>query len=330
MRNTDKTKPSLVTLVADKVGISLKQVMYLLLANVGYALAINLFYLDNSIAAGGLAGLGTMANAFWGIPVGVAVFSLNLPICLWGLTIKGKRYIITSVVTIGIFSLIVDLLSFLPCLTHDKIAAVVCGGIIYGTATYFSVRAQISTGGTDLLAKLTITKFKAVSVGQMLMVFDGSIVVLAMIVYRNIESGIYAILAIAVASIVTDRLNSGFNKASMFYIFSNRNLDKMVSAILYEMGRGATKIKAEGIYAHKERDILLVVVRSHETPRLKQIVHKYDPSAFVILSSATEVIGQGFESLQLTSTIHDDDDIEPSEDPSENAETKETMAVQTH
>ena len=90
-----------------------------------------------------------------------------------------------SVLTIGVFSLIVDGLSFLPCLSHDKIVAVVCGGIIYGTSAYFSVRAQISTGGTDLLAKLLITKFKTVSVGQMLMILDGTIVVLAMIAYRN-------------------------------------------------------------------------------------------------------------------------------------------------
>ena len=215
-----------------------------------------------------------------------------------------------SVLTIGVFSLIVDGLSFLPCLSHDKIVAVVCGGIIYGTSAYFSVRAQISTGGTDLLAKLLITKFKTVSVGQMLMILDGTIVVLAMIAYRNIESGIYAILAIAVSAAVTDRLNSGFSKASMFYIFYNKNFDKIVDAVLHEMGRGATVIKGEGIFAHKERNILLVAVKAHEVPQLKDIVHKYDPSAFVVLSSVTEVIGEGFEGLNLTATIHDDDQIE--------------------
>ncbi len=295
---------------AEKTGISLKQIKYLLLANIGYALAVNLFYVDNNIAAGGLAGIGTILNSFTGISVGLAVFSLNLPICIWGLTIKGKRYIILSVITIGVFSLLVDALSFLPCLSDDKIVAVVCGGLIYGTSSYFSVRAQISTGGTDLLAKLLITKFKAVSVGQMLLILDGSIVVMAMIAYRNIESGIYAILAIAVAAVVTDRLNNGFNRATMFYIFYNRNLDKLVHSILHEMGRGATMIKGEGVFAHQERNILLVAVRAHEAPRLKDIVHKYDPSAFVVLSSVTEVIGEGFEGLNLTTTIHDDQQCE--------------------
>lgn len=293
--------------VMQRMGISWKQIGYLLMANIGYALALNLFYVDNNIAAGGLAGLGTVFNYFMNVPVGMTVFVLNLPIVLWGITIKGKRYVILSVITIGVYSLIVDVLSFLPCLTEDKLVAVVCGGLLYGTAAYFSVRAQISTGGTDLLAKLLITKFKTVTVGQMLMLMDGTIVVIAMIVYRNIESGIYALLAIAVAAMVTDKLNSGFNKASMFYIFANKNIDKISDAILFKMGRGVTKLKGEGMYANTEKEILFVVVKPQETPKLKDIVRRYDPSAFVILASASEIIGEGFERLNLTSTIHDDE-----------------------
>lgn len=293
-----------------KVGISWKQIGYLLVANVGYALALNMFYVNNNIAAGGLAGIGTVLNSFLPVPVGLTVFILNIPIVLWGITIKGKKYVIMSVITVGVYSLIVDALAFLPCLTDDKVVAVVCGGILYGVAASFSVRAGISTGGTDLLAKLLITKFKSISVGQMLMMIDGSIVVMAMIVYRNVESGIYAILAIAVASLVTDKMNSGFNKASLFYIFANKNLDKIAEAILNDMGRGATMLHGEGLYSHAEKQILFVVVKPMEVPRLKQIVHKYDRSAFIVLGSASEIIGEGFETLNLTATIHDDDDVE--------------------
>ena len=293
-----------------KIGISWKQIGYLLTANVGYALALNLFYVGNNIAAGGLAGIGTVLNYFLSVPVGLTVFVLNIPIVLWGLTIKGKRYVLISMITVGVYSAIVDALAFLPCLTDDKIVAVVCGGILYGTAASFSVRARISTGGTDLLAKLLITKFKSVSIGQMLMMIDGSIVVLAILVYRNIEAGIYALLAIAVAAVVNDKLNSGFNKASVFYIFANKNLDKISKAILNDMGRGATLLEGEGLYSHAEKQILFVVVKPNEVPRLKAIVHKYDRSAFIILSSATEIIGEGFETLNMTATIHDDDDVE--------------------
>ncbi|MGF6376648.1 uncharacterized membrane-anchored protein YitT (DUF2179 family) [Clostridiales Family XIII bacterium PM5-7] len=283
--------------------ISWKQVMYLILANVGYALALNLFYVNNSIAAGGLAGIGTVLNHFMGAPIGVTVFILNIPIVIWGATVKGKRYVLVSLVAIAAYSFIVDSLSFLPCLTDDKLVAVVCGGILYGTAAALSIKARISTGGTDLLAKLLITKFKTLSIGQLLMFIDGAIVILAMIAYNNIESGIYSILAIGVASIVTDKLNSGFNRAIVFHIFVNENLEAIEHDILYQMGRGATILNGVGMYSKTSRNILFVVVTPPEIPKLKYIVQKNDPSAFIVLSSASEIIGNGFENVDLTSSI---------------------------
>ena len=302
----DTKKPTIL----EKLGVTPKQIGYLMLSDLFYALALDLFYVHNDIAAGGLAGIGTVLNSLFDLPVGVVVFILNIPICLWGLTLKGKSYIFLSLIAVAVYSTIVDVLAFLPSVTDDKLVAVICGGILYGVAASFSVKAQISAGGTDLLAKLIITKFRHISLGTLLMMIDGSIVVLAMVVYGEIEAGIYAILAIAVTSIVTDKINSGFNKADMFYIFANRNLDKISHAILYDMERGATCLTGTGMYAGAERKILLVVVKPNEMPRLKAIVHKYDPSAFIILTSAFEIIGEGFEGLNLTSTIHDDDDIE--------------------
>ena len=289
-----------------KIGISSKQIFYLLIANVLYALALDLFYVHNGIAAGGLAGIGTVMNNFFNLPVGGVVFALNIPICLWGLKIKGKRFIITSLFATMLYSIIVDALSFLPSTTDDKLVAVICGGLLYGTAAAFSVKAGISAGGTDLLAKLVITKFKALSLGSILMLLDGSIVVMAMVVYRNVGAGIYALLAIAVSAVVTDKLNSGFNKADMFFIFINENLDKISNAILYDMGRGTTLIEGIGMFSGDQKKILMTVVKPNEMPKLKSIVHKYDPTAFIILTTAFEIIGEGFEHLDLTNTISDE------------------------
>lgn len=159
-----------------------------------------------------------------------------------------------------LYSIIVDALSFLPSTTDDKLVAVICGGLLYGTAAAFSDKAGISAGGTDLLAKLIITKLKALSLGSILMLLDGSIVVMAMVVYRNVGAGIYALLAIAVSAVVTDKLNSGFNKADMFFIFINENLDKISNAILYDMGRGTTLIEGIGMFSGDQKKILMTVV----------------------------------------------------------------------
>jgi len=291
------------TSVFTKIGIIPRQILYLLIANVLYALALDLFYVHQGIAAGGLAGVGTVLNNLFHLPVGGVVFLLNIPICLWGLKIKGKRFIITSLLATMLYSVIVDLFSFLPSVTDDKLVAVICGGILYGTAAAFSVKAGISAGGTDLLAKLIITKLKSLSLGTILMALDGSIVVMAMVAYKNVGAGIYALLAIAVSAMVTDKLNSGFNKADMFYIFVDDNLDKIADAILYDMGRGTTLLEGTGMFSGGKKSILLTVVKPNEMPKLKSIVHKYDPTAFIILTSAFEIIGEGFDHLDLTDTV---------------------------
>lgn len=292
--------------LAEKLGMTKKQLGYMFLGNLIYALCLDFFFVGNNIAAGGLAGLGTVINSFFHFPIGLTVFIMNIPIGIWGLKVKGKKYILLSAFNIGFFSLLVDLLSFLPCLTHDRLVAVVCGGMLYGTASAFSVRAQISTGGTDLLAKLIITKKKSLTLGKLYMILDGTIVLIATICYGNIESGIYAILAIGVSSMVTDKLNSGFNKASMFYVFVNNNMDKITEEILYELNRGGTILNGKGLYTNQDKQILFIVVSPTQVHRLEQIVHKYDPTAFMVLCSASEIIGQGFRRLDLTSSIEEE------------------------
>lgn len=289
----------------EKVGVTPKRIVYLLIADLLYALSLNLFYVHHEIAAGGLAGIGTAINSLVPIPIGVLMFLMNLPICLWGIKVKGPRFIILSLIAMGIYSAFVDILSFLPSLTDDKLVAVICGGIIYGVAAACSIKAQISAGGTDLLAKLIITKLKHLSLGTLLMCIDGCVVVFAIFMYGKIEAGIYAILAIAICSLVTDKLNSGFNKADVFYIFANENIDEISRAIMQDMGRGVTAINGTGMYMQTERKILFVVVKPNEVPKLKEIVHQNDPTAFIVLASASEIIGNGFEGTNLTASVAD-------------------------
>ena len=306
---SDKDKVSKKPL-AERIGIKKEQVMYLLLADVLYALALNLFYVGNKIAAGGFAGVATVINSFIPIPIGVAVFVMSIPVVIAAWKVKGASYTLMAVATTAVYSLIVDLLSFLPTITDDKLVAVVCGGILYGFGASLAIKAHLSSGGTDLLAKVLITKFRTLSIGTLLMAIDGTIVVVAAIAFKDIGAAIYAILAIATCSVITDLMNKGFNRAQIFYIFANQNLDAISDAILFEMNRGATSIKGTGKYSNNEKDILMVVVKPSETHILKEIVHRLDPSAFIILVSANEIIGEGFEDTNLTETLEEKKMIE--------------------
>ena len=288
-----------------KFDITKEQVMYLLLADVLYALALNLFYVGNKIAAGGFAGVATVINSFIPIPIGLAVFIMSIPVVIAAWKVKGGTYTIMAVATTAVYSLIVDVLSFLPTVTDDKLVAVICGGILYGFGASLAIKAHLSSGGTDLLAKVLITKFRTLSIGTILMTIDGSIVILAAIAFKDIGAAIYAILAIATCSVITDLMNRGFNRAQMFLIFCDKNLEQISDAILYEMGRGATSLRGTGKFSNSEKEILLVVVKPSETHILKEIVHKLDPTAFMVLVSANEIIGEGFEDTNLTETVEE-------------------------
>lgn len=301
-----KSKKSL----SERIGIKKEQVMYLLLADVLYALALNLFYVGNKIAAGGFAGVATVINSFIPIPIGVAVFVMSIPVVIAAWRVKGASYTLMAVATTAVYSLIVDLLSFLPTITDDKLVAVVCGGILYGFGASLAIKAHLSSGGTDLLAKVLITKFRTFSIGTLLMIIDGAIVVLAAVAFKDVGAAIYAILAIAVCSVIMDLMNKGFNRAQMFYIFANQNQQEICNTILYEMNRGVTSLKGTGKYSNNEKEILLVVVKPSETHILKEIVNRLDPTAFVILVSANEIIGEGFEDTNLTETIQEKKMIE--------------------
>lgn len=289
--------------IEDKIGIKKEQILYLLLADVLYALALNLFYVGNKIAAGGFAGIATVINSFIPIPIGVAVFIMSIPVVIAAWKVKGSVYTLMALATTAVYSLIVDLLSFLPTITDDKVVAVVCGGILYGLGASLAIKAHMSSGGTDLLGKVLITKYRTLSIGTLQMMIDGAIVVIAAIAFRDIGAAIYAILAIGVCSVITDLMNKGFNRAQMFLIFCDRNQQEISDAILYTMGRGVTAFKGVGKYSNNEKEILMVVVKPSETHVLKSIVRKLDPTAFVILVSANEIIGEGFEDTNLTETV---------------------------
>ena len=150
MENKKTEKRSLLK----KIDITKEQVFYLLIADVFYALALNLFYVGNKIAAGGFAGIATVINAFIPIPVGTAVFLMSIPVVIVAWKVKGATYTLMALATTAVYSIIVDVLSFLPTITDDMIVAVVCGGIFYGLGASMAIKAHMSSGGTDLLGKV--------------------------------------------------------------------------------------------------------------------------------------------------------------------------------
>lgn len=289
----------------DEVRSFAVRMLYMVAANVIYSLTLNLFLRGNDIAGGGLAGVGIIVSSVVEIPIGLFVLLCNIPIFIWAAFIKDRAYMLTTVICAVVYSLVTDLFAFLPTVTDNLLVASVCAGVMYGVGIMLMARADCSTGGTDLLTKILVTRFKALSLGTMYILVDGLIVIASIVVFRSFELGMYSAIVIAIYSYVSDSLIRGFNKASICYVITEKDPEPMADSIMNEMTRGVTLQRGVGMYGHQEKSILMVVVKPREVYRIKAIVKLCDPNAFVVLAAANEVMGKGFSEIDYTKTKKD-------------------------
>lgn len=270
---------------------------YMVLSQLIYALVLNLFLLNNNIAAGGLAGIATIVNAITPVPVGLLIFAMNIPLFVLSFFIKGWFFTVKNIIASVLYSVFISLTSWLPTLTTNLLIASVCAGVLYGVGVVLSVRGDFTPGNTDLLARLLLTKFKASSIGRMMMWVDGGIVLASMVVLGGFDIGIYAIITLAICAITTDRLLGGMEHGSMCFIITLKDPQAIAGELMHSFNRGATRITAVGMYKGYVQNIILTVVRPKETYKVKEMVARVDPSAFVIVAHAKEVLGYGFSGL---------------------------------
>ena len=275
--------------------------MFLVLGNACCALSINLFLAGNGIAAGGFSGLAIALNHFFYVPIGAFVLVLSLPLLIWAVFCKGWGFVLSTLAATALYSVFVDLsAAMLPTATDDLLLAAICGVALNGLAAVLFLQADCSDGGTDLLARLLLTRRKDLSLGKMFLLVDGAVVLFSMLVNRNLEIGVVAAVSLAVNSYVSDRLIQGMNKASVYFIITSGPPEPIAQAIFAELGRGVTRLSGEGMYAKTDRSVLLTVVKPSQSYRVKALVKRIDPGAFVFLAPASEVVGKGFIDVDAT------------------------------
>jgi uncharacterized membrane-anchored protein YitT (DUF2179 family) len=264
---------------------------WLLLGIVVMAVAFNVFLIPNRIAAGGISGLGIILLHLFNIPVGLTIFAANIPLLILSWRIIGPRFVINSLIGALALSLSIELLAFLRPLTADLLLASIYGGILVGIGVGIVFRAQGSSGGTALAARI-INHYFGLTIGQSFLIVDFLIIALALI-FLDAEVALYALLALFVSTKVTDLVQEGLSFSKAALIISD-NTREIAARVLTELERGATEIPAQGAFTGEERRTLLVVLSQQEVSRLKAIVRSTDPKAFVVISNVSEVLGEGF------------------------------------
>jgi uncharacterized membrane-anchored protein YitT (DUF2179 family) len=270
----------------------ISEYLYILLGSAIIAMTFNLFLLPNNIASGGVSGISTILKATLGWEPAFVQWSFNIPLFIAGVVLLGKQFGIKTFVGTIFLPLVVFSTNHLEPWTNDPLLGALFGGIGVGLGLGIVFRGNASTGGTDLAAQI-IHKYTGLTLGTCVAIIDGLIVLTAAIVF-DIERGLYALIALYVTTKTIDLVQIGLGRSKMTLIISNRQAE-IQEAILNKIDRGVTKLSAYGGYTDHERPVVMCVVDQTEFTKLKQLVKTIDPTAFIIVMDASEVLGEGFK-----------------------------------
>lgn len=258
------------------------------------ALGINLFLAPHAIVCGGASGVAILVNHFTGIPIGLLILLINIPLFILGALFLGHGFGIRSIYGTVMFSVFTDLFARLPALTDDLMMAAVFGGALLGAGFGTVFLAGASSGGTDTLAALGHKAVPAVDVGKWYFIIDIVIISSGAFLFRNTELVLAGILALFINSFLVDYIISGANVAKVVYIISDQS-EAIAAEIMEKVARGVTGIYARGMYIKEDRTMLMCVVKRFELIRLERIVERHDKKAFLVYSQARQVLGEGFQ-----------------------------------
>ena len=260
-----------------------------------YAAAINFFNVPNNIAQGGFSGLAIVINYVSGLPVGAVNLALNIPILLLALKFIGKKFVIKTLWVTVLLSVIIDLVALIPYeYTGDKLLASIFSGALLGAGVALVAARGSTTGGTDVLSKLLRLVLPHISYGKLVMFSDMVVIAISVIVFRSIESALYAAIVIFVSSKVIDYILYGMAKSKMLMVFTD-HADKISQELVSNSPRGVSIVPAKGAFTGQEKNMLICVLRSNEVAPTIKLIKSIDPNTFTIITEANEIIGKGFK-----------------------------------
>ena len=274
----------------------LKDLIFYLVGSALYSVSVAVFTAPNKIAPGGLTGIATILYYVIHTPIGTTMFVLNIPLFLLGFRFIGKRFIARTIICTAMVSVMTDMMAVLPAYRGNMLLAVLYGGVLGGAGLALIFLRGSTTGGSDVASRLLRLKYPHIPMGRMMLLLDVLIIGVSAIVFRSLDSALYAIICSFTGSRVIDSILYGSDNGRMVLVISDNN-DEIARVILEDMERGVTLLKGRGVYTGRERDVLMCAVRRPEAARLRAIVRRRDPSAFIIMCEAGEVIGEGFKPI---------------------------------
>ena len=258
------------------------------------AVGISLFLLPNQLSSGGIAGIATITYYLLKIPMGTMILLINIPLFLFSFFKIGKSFFIKSLIGTISLSYFIDFFDKFEHLTNDRLLACIYGGILIGLGTAILLKANSSTGGSDLISFIIKEYKPSIRPSNVITLIDIGIIALNVIFFREIEIGLYSAIAIYIMGKIIDILFEGIDFTKLLLIISNHT-EEIAKEIGQKVQRGATGIYGKGMYTNEDKLILMCAASRGDVNRIKLIAKKIDPKSFIIITNSREVVGLGFK-----------------------------------
>ena len=260
-----------------------------------YGMAVGLFLDPNKLAPGGVSGIAIILHHVFHVETGTLVLLMNIPIFIFGVWKLGIRIMISTMYATFVASNCINFFERQPAVTQEPLLAALVGGALAAVGLGITFRCGSTTGGTDIIVKYLREKMPYLKTGTLMLALDVIVVTSSAIAFGDVERALYAGISVGVTSFVLDVVLYGRDGAKLIYIISDKS-EAISKRLLEELDVGVTYLEGAGAYSGKEKQVIICVMRKPLSPRAEQIVKEEDPQAFLIVTNATEIFGEGYKS----------------------------------
>jgi uncharacterized membrane-anchored protein YitT (DUF2179 family) len=264
-----------------------------------YAFGIAVFLDPNHLAPGGVSGISIILNSFIPIGTGIWIFVINIPLMILGLIVFKFSFLMGTLYATAFSSAIIEVIArvfpyLIPDMHDHLVIAAVAGGALVALGIGLVFRGGGSTGGFDIVVKLLRRKFRHMKTGVLYLALDMTVITLSAIAFHDILVALYAVVTVFTNSTVLDMVLYGKDNAKMVYIITDAP-EAVSDRLMKEVETGVTMLHGEGAYTKKDKKVLMCVLHDQQYPMLRDIVKQEDKHAFLIVTKATEIFGEGYK-----------------------------------
>lgn len=260
-----------------------------------YAVGVSLFTDPNNMAPGGVTGISIILSRFLPVSTGTLIMLLNIPILIFAVWKFGMGLTLSSIYATALISVFTNILASFGAATEDILLAALAGGTMTAVSVGVIFRVGATTGGMDIIVKAMRLRFPHLRTGKIFFIADALVVTISGILFRDVNAALYAAISAITTSLVMDIVLYGRDEAKLLYIISACS-DQIAERLMVELAVGVTYINGQGAYSGDNKKVILCVVKKPVSPRAEEIVRQEDPESFTIITSATEVFGEGYKS----------------------------------